>query len=169
MPSLRKISPPHDLSRHLPAMTRLALRLTRDRDKADDLVQEASLNIWAHLARGHQIDDLRPYAMATVRNIARSGARRARDMVELREDTVAVSPDAPRHLACAEIRAAIERLPAAQAELLGMVAAGEASPAALARATGCKPGTVMSRLSRARAALRRDMGLGPDMSVTELY
>lgn len=169
MPSLRKTPPSHDLSRLLPAMTRLALRLTRDRDKADDLVQEASLNIWAHLVRGHRICDLRPYAMATVRNIARSGVRRSQDMVELMEDTITVAPDAPRHLACAEIRAAIERLPAVQAELLSMVAAGEASPAALARATGCKPGTVMSRLSRARATLRRDLGLAPDMSVTELY
>jgi len=38
-----------------------------------------------------------------------------------------------------------------------------------ARTIGCKPGTVMSRLSRARATLRRAMGLAPDMSVTELY
>jgi len=38
-----------------------------------------------------------------------------------------------------------------------------------ARTIGCETGTVMSRLSRARAALRRDMGLEPDMSVTELY
>lgn len=153
----------------LPAMARLARYLTRSPDAADDLVQEAALKILGRLSDDRQIADLRPYVMATLRNISRSNGRQIRNVVEIKEDTLSVSPDAPRHLACAETRAAIERLPRKQAELMYLVAAGELSPTALALCTGCPVGTVMSRLSRARAALRNDLGLGPQMSVTELF
>jgi RNA polymerase sigma factor (sigma-70 family) len=169
MPLSHVTTPPSGLVPLLPAMTRLARRLTQTREAADDLVQDASLNIWAALSKGQAIHDMRPYAMATVRNLARSTARQARDLVEMTDETVQVSPDAPRHLACAETRRAIARLPKPQARLLTLVAEGEVSPAMLAQYTGCPVGTVMSRLARARVRLRRDMGLGPDMSVTELF
>ncbi len=160
---------PDDLIPHLPAMARRARRLTRSRDQADDLLQEAALRIWTRLARGARVEDLRAYSMITLRNLARTHARRAQDEVSIEDDMATVDGDALRHLACRETRAAIARLPRAQAELLALVLAGQASPAALARATGCPVGTVMSRLARARASLRRDMGLGADRSVTDLF
>ncbi|MEP2027782.1 MAG: RNA polymerase sigma factor [Paracoccaceae bacterium] len=153
----------------LPAMNRLARRLCHTPDTADDLVQEAALRILSTLANGREIDDLRPYAMATLRNLARSQGRQKRDTVEIQDDTVSVLPEAPRHLACCEMLAAIERLPKSQAALMVRVAAGEASPAELAHSVDCPVGTVMSRLARARATLRREMGLAPDAPVTELF
>lgn len=166
----QQVSPPCDtFLALLPAMNRLARRLSRSPDAADDLVQEAALKLWSTLARGGEIEDFRPYAMATLRNLARSRGRQMHDMEEIKDDTVSVPPDAPRQLACAEMRAAIERLPEAQARLMTLVAAGEASPVELAHCTDCPVGTVMSRLARARATLRRDMGLEPSMSVTELF
>ncbi len=167
---LQHMTPPRDtLLPLLPAMTRLAQRLSHSTDAAEDLVQEAALKIWSTLARGGEIEDLRPYAMATLRNLARSNRRQMRDMVEMKDDTASIPPDAPRHLACAEMLAAINRLPEAQAALMTRVAAGEASPKELARSSNCPVGTVMSRLARARVTLRRDMGLAPTMSVTELF
>ena len=68
-------------------------------------------------------------------------------------------PDAFAHLALTELEGAIARLPREQALLIRMVAAGETSPADLARRTGWPQGTVMSRLARARARLRREMGM----------
>ena len=164
------VTPPDDtLMPLLPAMKRLARRLSPSADAADDLAQEAALKIWSTLARGGEIEDLRPYAMATLRNLARSHRRQMRDIVEMKDDTASIPPDAPRHLACAEMLAAINRLPEAQATLMTRVAAGEASPAELAHSINCPVGTVMSRLARARVTLRRDMGLAPNMSVTELF
>ncbi len=168
--SFQKTPPPNDdLTTHLAAMTRLARRLTRNRDLADDLAQDAALRIWARLARGAEIDDLRAYSMTTLRNLARSNARSVRDDVEFSEDMAAVGPDALRQLAFRDTCAAINRLPADQARLLTLVLAGQASPTDLANTTGCPVGTVMSRLARARATLRRDMDLDADMSVTDLY
>ena len=48
----------------------------------------------------------------------------------------------------------ITHLPPQQARLMALVAEGETSPAVLAKQTGQPVGTVMSRLSRARAALK---------------
>jgi DNA-directed RNA polymerase specialized sigma24 family protein len=64
MPLQHMTHPRDTLLPLLPAMTRLARRLSHSTDAAEDLVQEAALKIWSTLARGGEIEDLRPYAMA---------------------------------------------------------------------------------------------------------
>lgn len=143
----------------LPQLHRRARRLTSCPDEAADLAQEAALRVWQHQCDGTPIDNARAYAMTALHNLARSRWRRRQNWAELTEDIAAVSPEAPQRIACAELRAALTRLPDAQADLMALVAQGETSPAQLARITGQPLGTVMSRLARARAALRVDMGL----------
>ncbi|MEO0936878.1 MAG: sigma-70 family RNA polymerase sigma factor [Pseudomonadota bacterium] len=144
----------HALLPLLPALRRRARRLTRSEADAEDLLQDVMVRLLSGLAKGRQIDDLPRYAMRALSNEARSRWRRGTRCEELRDDAAFELPVAEARLTCAETLRAIEELPRAQADLMRRVAAGETSPKALARATGLPLGTVMSRLARARAALR---------------
>lgn len=150
----------------LPRLETRARRLTRDPDLAQDLAQEVILRLWTQLRLGRQIDDETAYAMTSLRHLVASRWRVQVNCEPLEDDSAAILPEAPARLGLAETEAAIDRLPQDQADLLRRVAAGETSPAALARATGLPTGTVMSRLSRARARLRAELKL-PAENATE--
>ena len=152
----------------LARLHRRAKRLTSDREAAEDMAQEAAMKVWQK-SRGAGIDNIEAYAMTALGNLARSHWRARRPVDAYCDDMAATPPDAFRRLACAELRAALDRLPEPQARLMALVAEGETSPADLARLTGLPLGTVMSRLARARAALRRDMGLTRSAPSTTLY
>ena len=137
--------------------------------EATDLAQDTALKLWQRQCDGALPDDLADYAMVALRNQARSRWRRRKETVEYHDDMATSAPDAPGRIACAELARALARLPRAQGELMALVAHGETSPQALARLTGQPPGTVMSRLARARARLREDMGLARDEPVRALY
>ncbi|MBJ6370310.1 RNA polymerase sigma factor [Sedimentitalea arenosa] len=136
-----------------------ARRLRSCPEEAADLAQDAALRLWQRQVTGQRIDNPEAYAMTALANLARSRWRANRPSEEFREDMAMTAPEAPARLAVAELRRAMARLPPEQAALMALVAAGETSPAELARLTGVPPGTVMSRLARARAALRRRLGL----------
>ena len=107
--------------------------------------------------------------MTTLRNLSRAAWRERYETAELVEDMATTPPDAPRMIACAELREAIDRLPEDHAMLLRLVMTGETSPNILARQIGVRTGTVMSRLARARARLRDEMGMSQTCSVTTLF
>lgn len=160
--------PPDALSRLQPDLLRLARHLTGDAEEAQDLSQEVLLKLWMRLRAGQDIRDLRAYAVCALRNTCRQ-ARRDRQAAPPFDDIFpGVAPDVFAHLALQELEAAIARLPANQARLIRLVAEGETSPADLARLTGWPKGTVMSRLARARAQLRADMGLAARAPVAAL-
>lgn len=160
---------PLELIDVLPMLNRRARKLCDNPTDAADLAQEAALKIWQRHQSGAEIADPRAYAMTTLRNIARSEWRTRQETDELAEDMATAPPDALRVIACAEMRAAIERLPEDQATLLKLVMTGETSPRILARRIGVRAGTVMSRLARARAKLREEMGMSQTCSVSTLY
>lgn len=146
----------------MPDLLRVARRLTRDADRAQDLCQEVLLKLCIRLDAGAEIDDLRAYAMTALRNQHRQRLRRDQIPLGAPEVMDITLPDAFDACALSEVRRAMSRLPPAQERLMRLVAAGETSPADLARRTGLAPGTVMSRLARARAQLRADLGLEKD-------
>ena len=143
----------------MPDLIRMARRLTREADQAQDLCQEVLLKLLAWLDGGAEIDDLRADAMTALRNQHRQSLRREQIPLGAPEVVIMTLPDALDACALSEAMRAIRRLPADQERLMRLVAAGETSPADLARSTGLAPGTVMSRLARARARLRDDLGL----------
>lgn len=153
----------------LPRLRARARRLTRSPGDAEDLLQDTVLKLLQALARGDEVNALDRYSMITLRNQARQNWRDHRPLDPLDEDMALTFPDAPLRLACAELEAAIDQLPEDQRSLIRLVAAGNTSPAELACATGLPLGTVMSRLARARARLRNDLGLSKTDPVTALY
>lgn len=160
---------PDELATLLPRLSHMAHRLTRTPEDAADLAQDAALRLWQQYQTATPIEDPQALAMTILRNLARSHWRRHREFDPLEDDMLATPPDALRVLACNDIEAAIDRLPETHATLLHHVERGETSPATLAKLTGVPVGTIMSRLARARASLRKEMGLSRECSVTSLY
>jgi len=158
-----------EFARLLTALHRRARRLDRCPEEAADLAQEAAMKLLQKLESGARIDRPEAYAMTALANLARSRWRGKRPSEELTDDAATTEPDALARIACGEIAAAIARLPEPQARLIQLVAVGETRPADLARTTGVPLGTVMSRLARARATLRHEMGLGARTPSSELY
>lgn len=144
---------------HLAAAHTLARRILRCADGAEDAVQEALLALWAH---HEEPRDLRAWLLRAVRHRAlhqrRTALRRMR-----REREVAVldihADDPLRCAICREHADEIERALASVPETLRHLLADRAEDATayahLAARWGVPVGTVRSRLSRARATLRK--------------
>lgn len=162
------ITPPEALVNILPKLRRRARRLCDTPDAAEDLVQEAALRVWARLQAGEDIQDVEAYGMTALGNLARQRWRDRKPTSEISETTLTTPAAAPAHMVCRDIRDAISRLPAIQAEMMNLILIGEQSPAELARQTGLPIGTVNSRLARARASLRYEIGLEKNASVVTL-
>lgn len=141
----------------LPRLRRFALSLTREPSSADDLVQaslERALSRWA----SKDVEgDLRAWLFAILyRQFVdqhRRGRRMAR-MLELLTGRDDSQPSAERSVLAQSTLAAFERLGAEQRALLYSVSVEGLSYKEVALMLEVPIGTVMSRLSRARQALR---------------
>ena len=145
----------------LPQLRRLARALTKDPARAEDLVQEAFLRVWSRLAEGAEIDSLAPYLKETLRNLARRPDARTAPAGEPLSEVAepAVAPDSILRLTLDEVAEALAELPAEEARLFSHLIAGE-EVERIARLEALPRGTVMSRIARARARLRRRCDIG---------
>lgn len=144
----------------LPYLRRFARGLAGDAALADDLVQDC---IERALLKSHLYDPARPlrtWLYAVLRNLFISGLRRdARaTVVKTVEDLTGYegseAPAQEERLSAALIGAALDRLPAQHREVIVLVGLEEMSYRDVAEILAVPMGTVMSRLSRARATLR---------------
>lgn len=144
----------------VPALRRYARALLRDRDDADDLVQdvlERAVARW-HLRQGASP---RPWLFAILHNLAIDRLRqRGRRGVPLQLDAVpeerlAAPASQEASVEQADILTLISRLPEEYRSVLLLVGVEELSYAEAATVLGVAQGTIMSRLSRARERLRR--------------
>ena len=158
---------------HLDAAHNLAYWLVRSRADAEDIVQDAFLRAFRayDTFRG---DDIKPWLLAIVRNVAYrwlSVSQRTSNVVPIEEafgsrsgETLAEAqlaseePSAEALLIGAQERArvldALAKLPPAFREVLVLREIEELPYGEIADVIGSPIGTVMSRLSRARAELR---------------
>ena len=143
---------------HLPRLRRYARALTGDYHAADDLVQDTLERGWKKLSlfrRGSRLDK---WLMTIMHNVFvnqyRSRQPQADPYHELNEEpsSRATQNDA---LELRDIRTALGQLPLEQREVLLLVTLEEYSYADTAKILGVPQGTVMSRLSRARAKLAK--------------
>ena len=140
----------HDL-RH----RRLAFRLLGDRDRMDDVLQDAYIRAFRALPRFRGGSAVGTWLYRIVYNaclddLRRSGSRKEVSLEEWRE-TRGRPDDVDQRL---DLDAALAALPIELRAVVLLVDADELSYEQAAEVLGIPPGTVASRLSRARDALR---------------
>jgi RNA polymerase sigma-70 factor (ECF subfamily) len=163
--------PDADLRAALPRLRRYARALTRDVNRADDLVQDTLARAWEKRRLWRIGSDLRAWLFTIMHNIhVNQFSLRQSRLLEVSIDgdegtsrnwEVAVRANQSDRVEVAEVLAQIESLPVEQREVLMLSAVEELGYQEIARVQGVPIGTVMSRLSRAREKLRR---MQPDAS-----
>lgn len=145
-----------DLKALLPRLRVYALSLTRDLDRADDLVQETAVKALAGRHSFRPGTNFGAWLFRIQRNEFVSGLRRARPTVNL-DDVISNTLSHPPHqesgLVMREFLGAFHRLAHGQREAL-LLAVLEGYPyARIAEHCGVSIGTIKSRISRARMSL----------------
>ncbi len=140
---------------------RMALAWTGDAMLADDLVQECLVRAWEK--RTHLKDErkLEAWLFRILHNCWMEHLRRARATTDLDEvpPQMEQGPDGrlERQQLADRVRAAVAGLPVGQREVVTLVDLEGCRYAEVAEILEIPIGTVMSRLSRARAVLRREL------------
>ena len=154
-----------DVEPHLGVLRLYALVLTRDSDEAEDLVQDALVRAIAAAGSWRPGSDPKPWLLSIVHNTHVSRQRRRQVEAAVSRE-LALEPQgaaAPRQLARVQLgqtMTALMGLPEEQREVLTLVALDGVAYKDAAEILGVPIGTVMSRLARARDALRRNLDGG---------
>lgn len=142
----------------VPALRRYARALTRNADLADDLVQDCLERAISRRGLFRPTGPVRAWLFTILLNLHRNALRnshRRGETVDIDMVPELSTPAAqPGHIALAELARAIDTLPPEQKEALLLVALEGIPYAEAAGIIGIPLGTLMSRLGRARAALR---------------
>jgi RNA polymerase sigma-70 factor (ECF subfamily) len=151
---------PQSMVEHIPRLRRYARVLVRDRDAADDLVQDTLERASNKLHLWQPGSDMRAWLFAILHNVFvnQCGKHRleaAFDPEQLPE--VAVQAAQIDRLQIADLDKALSRISADQREVLLLVAVEQMTYEEVAKLLSIPIGTVMSRVSRARNELRRLM------------
>ncbi len=155
-----------DLIALLPNLRRFAMSLCRQSDVADDLVQitvERALNARDKHDPTTRLD---AWLFRILRNAFIDMTRRTRTRgvtVDIHDTPEAITVDGEKHnetvLMLASAEAAIDALPEDQRAVMVLICMEEMSYAEAAEVLGVPTGTVMSRLSRARLAVAKSLGI----------
>jgi len=148
-----------------PDLLRFAFWLGRDRQLAEDVVQEAMLRAWKSLDSLTDESKAKSWLLTIVRReLARSFERKRLEVTDL-DALVAAEADA---LAAeddgelAQMREALFRLEDDYREPLVLQVLMGYTTREIADAMGLQQGAVLTRLFRARARLRRELGLAAE-------
>jgi len=149
------------LDEHRSAMLRVAYSWCHDRALAEDLVQDTLVKALAQTESLRDPSRLKAWLFVILGNCFRDHLRRQRphdDIDSIDDELVAggLRPDEAHEQAAivARVRRAIESLPLGQRQVVTLVDLEGFAYAEVAGILDIPVGTVMSRLSRARAALR---------------
>jgi RNA polymerase sigma-70 factor, ECF subfamily len=154
---------------HLDALYHVALRLTRNRAEAEDVVQEAFLRAFRSFHRFNPGTNCRAWLFTILRNVFLNRVRTqdrevletemgSLDQIEMTADPHVGGNPEERFLQTmlhGDIDRALAALPLAFREAVLLVDIEGLTYREVAEVIGCPIGTVMSRLSRGRALLRR--------------
>jgi RNA polymerase sigma-70 factor (ECF subfamily) len=148
---------------HLDGLFRVAMWFERNRDEAEDLVQETLRQALESFHRYTSGTNCRAWLMTILHHV-RSNRRRARgrspvvtDTDDVLLSTVPFVPPVPEHLTDEELLAALGRLPSQYQEVLVLSDVEELPYKEIAGTLSIPIGTVMSRLHRGRALLRQEL------------
>jgi RNA polymerase sigma-70 factor (ECF subfamily) len=152
------------MEREIPRLRRYARALTRDENSADDLVQDCLLRGISKIHLWQEGSDLRAWLFTILHNQYVNQVRRGvREGVAVSvsdtEPTLTCAPNQGAKLELRDLRRAMALLPDEQRQVILLVGLEGLRYEAVAEIIGVPIGTVRSRLSRGREALRRLMGI----------
>jgi RNA polymerase sigma-70 factor, ECF subfamily len=158
----------------VPDMRAFALSLCHQRDRVDDLVQEALLRALNSI-QSFKGGNLTAWLFTILRNNFLNEYRKSRHEVADASGyfvgTMTTQPDQDAHLQLDEFRDALAQLPYEQREAVVLVGGAGLSYEEAARICRCAVGTMKSRVFRGRARLAELMSLdspqdlGPDRAI----
>ncbi|WP_206419944.1 RNA polymerase sigma factor [Minwuia thermotolerans] len=150
---------PEDLETHVRVLRRYARALMGNPAGADDLVQETLKRALIHIGKGRQVRNLRSYLLTILHNVRMDQIRKEKNhgqQVPLDEAMTVAEPAAqPHRLEYNRLLAALSELSEDQRAVLLLAGLEGRKYREVAEILGQPIGTVMSRLNRGRAALRR--------------
>jgi RNA polymerase sigma-70 factor, ECF subfamily len=147
---------------HADRLFRLAMWFERNRQEAEDLVQETMVHALRSFHRFQPGTNCRAWLITILQNL-RSNRRRARQrspVVDDGEDRISATPfvpPIPQNLTDEDVLAALSRIPERFQEVVVLCDVEDLSYKEIAAAIGIPLGTVMSRLHRGRALLRSEL------------
>ena len=142
----------------LPHLRAYARFLARDRDLADDIVQDSVVHMLNAEGRHGPNRHFKAWAFTILRNCFYSHFRRGgHRTAPLEEGCVAQNGHQEGVLAFRDFHRAFWELPESHREVLMLIGRSGLSYEDAARVCGCQIGTIKSRLSRARRDLRQHL------------
>jgi RNA polymerase sigma factor (sigma-70 family) len=159
-----------EIEPHIPALRRYAWGLVRNQEAADDLVQDCLERALGRRHLRRRDADMRAWLFTILRNVYLNNVRqrnRRGPHVEFQEADGQASSDGDgeRNLIVRDALRALDDLPEEQRSLLLLIAVEDFSYQEAADLFGVPAGTIMSRLSRARANLRNLIESGSRMTL----
>ena len=157
------------LDMHRTTLSRTAYLVTRDRESAQDVVQEALIQIWRDLPAYRPLGSLKGWMLKILVNKARKQYRKrvvetvGLDAAEgLTHSGRSTEEAAEREEEARNMRRALERLSANHREVLVLRYYSELTVPEIASVLGVREGTVKSRLSRALSRLQQRLADGEE-------
>jgi RNA polymerase sigma-70 factor, ECF subfamily len=151
-----------DLIEAAPHLRRYALSLTRNATESEDLVQFTLLKAWEHRSSYRPGTGLRAWLFTILRNGHLNGRlkypREIPDPEGRHAASLSCLADQEHRLDVQDVQQALDRLDPAQREALLLIAIEDLTYEVAAARIGCPPGTVKSRVSRARDRLAAELG-----------
>ncbi len=146
-----------ELERLIPELRAFARSLCRERELADDLVQDTCLKAWQAIDSFDPDAPMRPWLFRILRNEFYQYSRRSWRSTpldqEVAENTLVAPADLDAKIDFKVLQAAMSDLPDVQREALVLVVAAGYTYEEAGEICNCSPGTIKSRVSRAREAV----------------
>lgn len=145
----------------LPALRAFARTFHRDRDEADDLVQETLSKGLANMHQFRPGTSMKSWLFTIMRNTFYTQIKRSQRETPGSADCISAKPSANATQEWSargrEIAAALQRLPQEQREIIMLVGVLGQSYEEASEICGCAMGTVKSRLNRGRLRLLQEL------------
>ena len=153
------------IERHQDSLVNYLTHMLRSRDRAEEVAQESFVRFYRSAWQTREDEKLAPYLFRIATNLTVSQIRREKLWQRIVPNLIAreprSAPAADRPLMTQEIQqqvsAALDRIPVKYRAPLVLYEIEEWSYEQIARTLACAIGTVKSRISRARALMRREL------------
>ena len=159
-----RVSIDADILACLPNLRAFARALVGNRDRADDLVQDAVLRALSAASQFRPGTNFKAWIFTILRNLHFNEFRRNRGFIRPLEaadlETYSTAPVQQAGLEFDDFRRAFNTLPAEQREALTLVGADGCLYEEAATICGCPIGTIKSRVARARSEIKRLLDVG---------